>query len=235
MVTDQYSGVDNLEAMEAAVRYKGYLGGLLADLSTRVPAGGASLDFGAGTGTYSKIANEVGLNVTCVEPDVSLGARLEDAGFTVTGSTEAIPDSSYDAVFSFNVLEHIQDDAAALGELWRITRPEGHLLLYTPAFMLLYSSMDRLVGHVRRYQRNQLMTLARSAGWTVTRCEYADSLGVPAGLAYRLVGPESGSLNPRSVRLYDRYVFPASRVLDSAFRHLAGKNVVLWAKRGAAT
>ncbi len=134
-------------------------------------------------------------------------------------------------MFAFNVLEHIDDDEAVLRELRRVVRPGGRLLVYVPAFMCLYSGMDRLVGHVRRYRRKGLVEMATRAGWTVTACTHADSLGFLTSLAYRAFGPRHGRLDPRSAALYDRWVFPLSRVLDRALAPVGGKNLVLWAER----
>ena len=62
-------------------------------------------------------------------------------------------------------------------------------------------------------------------------CHYADSIGFAAALAYRAIGDDSGQLDERAVRLYDRFVFPASRRLDYLAREFFGKNLVMIARR----
>ena len=210
----------NLEVMEEAERYNRFL----LDLVLPLARGKRVLDFGAGSGTFARHLIAVGVDVTCVEPDPQL---LKDA----RRDTAGLADRSFDLVYSFNVLEHIPDDLAALAELRRVLKPGGRLVLYVPAFMVLYSAMDRRVGHLRRYRRKPLAELVIQAGLVVDEASYADSLGFLAALAFRAVGPASGTLSPRSVRLYDRCIFPLSRVLDRAFGRVAGKNIVLYAHR----
>ena len=54
---------------------------------------------------------------------------------------------------------------------------------------------------------------------------YADSLGFLAALLYRFIDNGRGDINPRMLRLYDRWVFPISKALDSVFGDWIGKNV----------
>src|SRR3954452_7744006 len=60
------------------------------------------------------------------------------------------PHEQYDSIVMMNVLEHIEDDEAALKTLRRALNPGGRIVLYVPAFMLLYSDFDREIGHYRR-------------------------------------------------------------------------------------
>lgn len=226
-----YSGVENLEALQEAVRYNRFL------VDAVESAGGgaaAAVDFGAGLGTFATALRVRGCVVRCVEPDATLATRLRGQGFEVHEDLGGLPDGSVDYIYSLNVLEHIEDDAAALQQLYRKLGPGGRCFLFVPAFGVLYSSMDERVGHFRRYRKSGLAGLARKAGFQVTSAEYVDSLGFAAALLYRLVGSRSGSLSPRSVRVYDRFVFPLSRTLDRAgVSRVAGKNLMLLLTRSA--
>jgi SAM-dependent methyltransferase len=230
-VSEDYSGVGNLEAMEAAVRYRRFLTELLTEAAGQPTPGHKVIDFGAGVGSYAQQARALGWEVTCAELDPALRNGLREQGFGVTASLDAIPPRSVDFLYSYNVLEHIDDDAAVIREFYRVLRPGAPLLVYVPAFQVLYSSMDRLVGHVRRYRKQGLLELAESAGFVAQSCRYADSVGFAASLAYRAIGG-SGNLNARSVLLYDRFLFPASRGLDAVAGRFFGKNLVLIARRG---
>ena len=96
-----------------------------------------------------------------MEPDPHLRARIHELGVPTHTGLADIADASVDALYSINVLEHIENDLAALREMRRVLRPDGGLLLYVPAFPLLYSTNDRRVGHVRRYRVGPLALLAR--------------------------------------------------------------------------
>ena len=96
---------------------------------------------------------------------------------------------------------------------------------------MLFSANDERVGHVRRYTRSTLVNRIRDAGFVVERARYVDSLGFFAALGYRFFGNDDGGLDLRAVRLYDRVVFPMSRVLDRITWLLFGKNLLVHAVR----
>jgi glycosyltransferase involved in cell wall biosynthesis len=70
-------------------------------------------------------------------------------------------------ILMFEVLEHIEDDRALLGEIHRVLAPGGHLLLSVPAHMRRFSHTDDMVGHFRRYERAELDGKLRDAGFDV--------------------------------------------------------------------
>jgi SAM-dependent methyltransferase len=215
----------NLEVMAQAERYNRFLLGLVLPLARRAKR---VLDFGAGSGTFARPLSAQGVDVIAVEPDAQLRAGLPGHAYA---DIAQIPDGAVDLAYSFNVLEHIEDDAAALAQLRRVLKPGGRLLLYVPAFMVLYTEMDRRIGHLRRYRKQPLKRLAERCGFTVEDVRYADSLGYLAALAFRVAGPRDGALSARAVKLYDRCVFPLSRLLDRGLDPLIGKNLILRATK----
>lgn len=225
-----YSGAENLEVMEQAENYNAFLISMIRE--TCAPAGSNWLDFGAGSGYFASRVSTMA-SLLCVELDPHLRANLVRQGLSACADTAQVPADSIDAVYSLNVLEHISDDAAAAGELYRVLRPGGRLLIYVPAFELLYSAMDRKVGHLRRYQRQQLADLLMQAGFRLERIAYADSLGFLTALIYRWIGSRDGTINARALMVYDRAVFPLSRWLDGLLQHYFGKNLFAIASKPA--
>lgn len=226
--SDEYTGTDNLEVMSDAKNYNGFLVSLVlaqADRHMKV------VDYGAGIGTFAQACSEHGLTVHCVEPDKRQSEVIRAAGISVSQSLAEVPDASVDLLYALNVLEHIEHDEEALHDIHIKLKPGGRLLIYVPAFQVLYSSMDKKVGHYRRYRRADLARKARAAGFLVLENIYVDSLGFVASLLYKVVGHESGSISRRSVLVYDRLVFPLSRLLDRFLGRAFGKNVYLLAQR----
>lgn len=223
-----YSGTDNLEAMQLAANYNSYLVELVLDA---VSHDARVLDFGAGTGTFAQRVRQAGHQVLCVEPDPTLRSRLAADGFEVHADLSGVPTGSVDAAFTLNVLEHIEDDRAAVHGLHRVLKPGGSLLVYVPAMRMLWTSMDAKVGHFRRYETSTLAALLRSAAFEIAELRYVDSLGVPLTLAYKLFGSRRGDLNVPALKLYDRLLFPGSLVLDRVVGRLLGKNALAVAKR----
>jgi SAM-dependent methyltransferase len=229
---DDYTGVDNLEVMKEAENYNRFL---LSLVTPHLRQGAAVADFGAGTGTFALPLRQQGVDIVAIEPDAALHARLRQAGVKAERDVAALPDAGFDLVYTFNVLEHIADDGAAVRALARKLKPGGRLLVYVPAFAVLFTAMDRKVGHLRRYRRGGLRALVSSAGLTVDDVRYVDSLGFFATLLYRvLASGGDGSIDRRALRLYDRLIFPLSRVLDIALSRWLGKNLVLLATKPAA-
>ncbi len=224
----EYSGTENLEVMGDAINYNGYLSRLVR---TYASATDRILDFGAGIGTFSLPLKGEGFDVTCVEADPKQLRRITDQGVRGFSDLAAVPDQTYDYVFTLNVLEHIEDDQAVLSELAKKLKSGGRLMIYVPAFQSLFSSMDRAVGHYRRYSLAQLSERVSSAGFEIREARYVDSLGFIASIIFKYVGGDAGSLNRRSIILFDRLAFPLSLLLDLVTRKLFGKNLLMVAVR----
>jgi SAM-dependent methyltransferase len=223
----KYTGTDNLEVMQKAENYNRFLISLIT--RHKPPTSSKILDIGAGIGLFADMMLKKGFsNIYCVEPDLHQAALLESKGFMVSTSIGDVEDDDFDFIYSFNVMEHIEKDQEEL-TLWaKKLKKGGKLLIYVPAFNLLYSSMDKKVGHFRRYRRRQLTEMVLNAGLTpVCEGRYADSLGFFITLIYKLLNNKSGDLNERSLVFYDKYIFPLSRICDCLFYNLFGKNTFI--------
>jgi len=84
-----------------------------------------------------------------------------------------------DTIVCLNVLEHIDDDRASLSALRALLRPGGRVVLLVPALRALYGTLDRALGHVRRYVPDELSGKLRTAGFGVIHVEYFNLAGVP--------------------------------------------------------
>ena len=77
------------------------------------------------------------------------GRRLIEADLSQNLPVSATPD--FDAVLALDVIEHLDDDRAAVARLARLVRPGGWLILSVPALPQLFSEFDAIQGHRRRY------------------------------------------------------------------------------------
>ena len=80
-----------------------------------------------------------------------------------------LPDASVDAVLLLNVLEHIDDDALAMRQVYRILRPGGVAVIEVPAGPELFDVYDELLMHHRRYTRSDLRQVLESSGFMIAR------------------------------------------------------------------
>lgn len=223
-----YTGADVLETLDRARNYNSLLLDLILESSGDCRR---MLDFGAGIGTFAKLLRNRGVDVVCVEPDAVMAYGLVRDGFLTYNDLDEVPAGSFDFIFTLNVLEHIEDDQTSFCCLSTKLARGGRLLIYVPAFQCLWTSLDERLKHYRRYRRRELERLARSAGLTVWKTRYADSLGFFATLGFNLFGNKNGYLSARAVNFYDRYIVPLSRSLDFMFGRLFGKNVYLIASK----
>lgn len=220
--TSEYPGYRNLEVMKSAKRYNRFL---VDQVASCMPAGSRMLDFGAGMGTFATALRERGYEVECVEPDDIMRSGLLDLGFAAHPDIGSLEDECLTCIYTLNVLEHIENDSLVLQELYRKLKKGGRLYVYVPAFMVLFSSMDREVGHYRRYKKESLGRVLTEIGFHVDRTAYVDSLGFVASILFKYLSPQSGELNPRTLAFYDSVVFPVSRGFDLVAKRWFGKNL----------
>jgi glycosyltransferase involved in cell wall biosynthesis len=83
-----------------------------------------------------------------------------------------------DTVVCLNVLEHVEDDAAALRRLHDALMPGGRLILLVPAHPALHGAIDRAIHHFRRYGRDEVAAKLRAAGFEVEQLAFFNRLGV---------------------------------------------------------
>lgn len=84
----------------------------------------------------------------------------------------------FDTVVCLNVLEHIENDRAALAAFAAILPPGGRLVLQVPAMQSIYGEIDRAIGHHRRYERRELDNLLDDCGFEVVESRYFNMPGV---------------------------------------------------------
>lgn len=221
---ESYTGIDILEVMDGAKNYNKYLTDLIVSHSPSKKV----LDFGAGSGAFARFLKGRGFDVTCVELDDRLRAGLIKEGFKTYARVSEVSEK-FNYIYTVNVLEHIQEDRQIVEQLHGKLNDGGRLFIYVPAFMLLYSSFDRKIGHVRRYRKEGLMALVPQ--FRVDVCYYVDSLGFFAAWLFKYIGKKDGSVSMGAVRVFDILVFPLSRCLDWIARPFFGKNLLLVAQK----
>lgn len=234
-----YAGKD-LESMSFAVNYHRWI------LSIFEPyLGRRILEVGAGTGSVSELLLERPLeSLSLVEPSTAMYERLCRR---IGQLSPAVPVKTYNDVFArvaglirsseipdsiiyVNVLEHIAEDVIELNLISNTLDPGGRLFVFVPALKWLHGSMDRQLDHYRRYERSELEEKCLAAGFKLITSQYFDLLGVlPWWVKYKLL--RSNKMEPGAVKVYDRWVVPIAKIVESSIPPPLGKNILLVAEK----
>jgi SAM-dependent methyltransferase len=167
-----------------------------------------------------------------VEPDPDAcelaRARVGAAGEVLCGDDSVLPRSArFDLVCGFELLEHMEDDAAAVRRWRERLRDGGFLLLSVPAHQRRFGPHDRLVGHYRRYDPAALAALLRECGFAspvVLSCGFP--LGYALEVARNAIGRrarEERTMEERTASSGRRlqppaWLGPATQALTAPFR-----------------
>jgi len=197
-------------------------------LARHIPAQARTLDAGCGTGYFTRQLARQGCPTSAIEHDATLAdfARqlLASEGLAVQvqqmslGTGQLASLGRYERVICMDVLEHIEDDAAAIADLREALTEDGLLLISVPSMPSLYGERDKFIGHFRRYSPASLRALVEGAGLRIVEGpRYWNALGVPPYLFYEKVlhQPINDDLRKPS---------------QSALKRLIGQGIYAWLK-----
>lgn len=223
------------------------------------------LDLGCGAGRHAFEALRRGATVVAFDHDE---AELKDvasmtsamagegqigpggSGHCVRGDATRLPypDGAFDRVIAAEVLEHLPDDQAAIGELARVLRPGGTIAVTVPAWLAervcwalsdQYHAPAAEGGHVRIYRQAELLDKLRRAGLGPRGGHHAHGIHSPYWWLRCAVGPDDDS-HPLVRRYHQLLVWDIAgtrpwcrltRLADKALSPVIGKSIVLYARK----
>ena len=185
---------------------------------------GSVLEVGCGVGTFTRRILSAPAVQSLVSIDVS-GAAIDECRRSIHSPILELRNAdvhnvsgAFDLVVCMNVLEHIEDDRAALAHMLNLTKPGGTLFLLVPAHAWLYSAFDVAAGHFRRYNQRGMRDLVERAtstrGCTVEQFYFNIIGAIGYWTVYRLLrkAPRSGAES--EIGWFDRAIVPWQRRLE---------------------
>jgi SAM-dependent methyltransferase len=202
---------------------------VLADLirrEVRPPADAAILEIGCGTGHNISMLTQFG-RVDAVELDDEARALAERRlGRAVMSAPlpelAGVPTRHYDIVGAFDVIEHIDDDGAAIEAIASTLKAGGKFVMTVPAHQWMWSAHDTVNHHKRRYSKAALRRLIEGSPLKLQKLGYFNSLLFPLAVAERLASKARGK-DEADLKLP---MAPLNAALEWAFaaeRHLVGR------------
>jgi len=190
------------------------------------------IEVGCGLGAITELLLRYGaVTATDVEDEFlkAVRERFQDNGHLTVArldlrDTTGWESGSFATAVSVNVLEHIEDDRAALAGIYSLLAPGGHLALQVPALPALFGPVDVNQGHFRRYTRRELAFKLGEAGFEVQEIYYKNVLGLVGWfLNSRLL--RRRILPHRQVVMFD-YLVPALALLERFLPRPVGMSLV---------
>ena len=166
----------------------------------RPPVGGRLLEIGCGTGHNLAMLGEFG-EVDALEVDEGARAMAErrlgrPVMFAPLPELNGVAARHYDLIGAFDVVEHIDDDRAALVSIATRLKRGGRLVVTVPAHQWMWSAHDEVNHHKRRYSKRALRELLDASPLSLEAIGYFNSLLFPLAVAQRLASRVSKSNDP---------------------------------------
>lgn len=145
----------------------------------------------------------------------------------------SLNNQKFKSILCFNVLEHIEDHEKALRNMLSALSPRGHLLLFVPAFQVLYTDLDRLAGHYRRYKISDLIALASRCDGKIVKWSYFNFLGGIGWWVNRFMTHRSlnDSAVNRQIRFFGKVVLPLSKFIQPFTQKFFGQSLYVILKK----
>lgn len=177
------------------------------------------LEIGCGTGDFIRqIAGNENLEITGSEiylKGLAYARRnLPGVDFIQFDVTRGRIGGTFDMIAAFDVLEHIGSDVAAISNINSMLNAGGFFIASVPQYMFLWSRLDEIVRHKRRYSRRELVAKLRAHGFEISYATSFVFVLFPLMLISRMLDRVRGPSPSGEAELEKRVTFP--RVLNRA-------------------
>ncbi|MFH1422194.1 MAG: methyltransferase domain-containing protein [Planctomycetota bacterium] len=157
----------------------------------RLPRYAKALEIGCACGSnLSEISRHIDIFGGDIDAAACIYSSKKVPGRITAFDCQKLPfaDCSFDVVLSLDILEHLEDDAAAVREIYRVLKDNGIALITVPCFTSLWGQHDLAEKHFRRYSKYFLKEILRKAGFAEKQLSYFNTILFTPIAVVRLLG-----------------------------------------------
>lgn len=225
------TGDKTLESMSQAVWYNQWTLSLLDRYLS-----GKILEVGCGIGNFTKTLTKYGDIVAIdiiddyIKKTKNLVGDIVKVGFgDVEKGKYFFKDRDFDSIVCINVLEHIEDDKKSIENLYKLLRKDGHLILLIPAHKFLYGKIDESIGHYRRYEDKDVVSLLTKTGFKIIRIRKINLLGALGWWFFSNILKDN-TINKSNISFFN-LIAPIFLPLEKLFEPPIGTSILVIAQK----
>jgi 2-polyprenyl-3-methyl-5-hydroxy-6-metoxy-1,4-benzoquinol methylase len=136
---------------------------------------------------------------------------------------------NFDTIICLNILEHLENDRAAIENMSYLLRPKGRLIILVPALKTLYGSMDIAFEHYRRYNKKELRSLIHGQNLQEIKFHYLNFFGL-LGWFFNGRILKKKELPEKQTKLFDQLV-PFLSFAEKIIKPPLGQSLILVAQK----
>ncbi len=137
--------------------------------------------------------------------------------------------NTFDSIVLLNVIEHLANDALAIQLCNFLLKKNGNLIVLAPAYNFLYSQLDKILGHYRRYTIKSLSRQFSNHPFEIIHKQYFNLLGIGGWLIYNKILKKERIDNSK-MKIFNGLVSFA-KPLDKVVFNKVGLSVIIVAKK----
>ena len=215
-----------LESISVAENYNKYVADLFF---SNIDKTENILDFGAGYGLITEKFKKKGYKISAVEINKTALEKLNDKNIDSYNLIEKVP-KSINCIISLNVLEHIEDDDKYIKKFYNHLPQDGKLILYLPSSNLIWTELDDMVNHKRRYSKSGIVEQLNSNSFEIEKIFFVDFIGWIVLFFLKMFRVKL-DFDKRKIKFYDKFIFRTFKFTDYFFKNIIGKNLFIVASK----
>ena len=188
------------------------------------------LEVGAGLGSFTKGYMKNFHSITLTDTDDNSFSLLKknflhDQNVNIIKSSIKDIEKKFDTIIYFNVLEHIEEDISEIKSALKKLNKGGHLIILVPAHQKMYSKLDKIVGHYKRYDID-FFKKNRFENSKIIKLHFLDFFGYLLYYLNKIFFKEETYPSNLKIFIWDKIFTPFTIVIDYLTGYKFGKNIL---------